>query len=370
MYVASIKDKFLSFTNKSNFVFYSYEVKKPRKPKGYWDKEENLISFLDTLKHAHNLHNGEDWNKITVHEIRKLRGNQLLKKYSINEIKSMGSSEYSNIYKDKPQNKDYGYWNNEENINKFFELLKNKYNLNTKQDWNSLTCKEIRKSGGVSLLNKYSIKQLRLQACPELKDTIKIFKKPKKMNGFWNKHENIIQFLDEFKKEYNLRSIEDWNRISLRQIKSFGGSALINKLSLLQLMKIAFPNSEDKWGRINNSKKDKRSSQRWLFLQVQKLFPGCEIVEDYFHQELTRVSSAPVQFDVFVIDKNVAFEFHGIQHYEDVAYTSPVEMYTKRDKEKEILCKKFKIPLIIVPYWWDNTKESLLGYVQQFNSTN
>ena len=104
-----------------------------------------------------------------------------------------------------------------------------------------------------------------------------------------------------------------------------------------------------------------KSSQRWLFLQVQKLFPGEEIVEDYFHSEISRKTGFHVQFDVYLVKKKIAFEYQGKQHYEDVPEIfSSVELYKYRDKEKRILCKEFGIKLIIIPYWWDTTAESLI----------
>lgn len=34
-----------------------------------------------------------------------------------------------------------------------------------------------------------------------------------------------------------------------------------------------------------------------------------------------------------------------------------------RDKEKEMLCKKYGIKLITIPYWWDNKIDSLKSVV-------
>ena len=104
----------------------------------------------------------------------------------------------------------------------------------------------------------------------------------------------------------------------------------------------------------------KRSSQRWLFLQVKKLYPHEEIVEDYFHPEISRISGANVQFDIFMIERNIAIEYHGKQHYEDIpSRFSPVETYKHRDVEKQKLCSEHGIQLIVIPYWWDNKLDSL-----------
>ena len=97
-----------------------------------------------------------------------------------------------------------------------------------------------------------------------------------------------------------------------------------------------------------------KRSQRWLFLQIQKLFPGEEIVEDYFH------SGYSVQFDIFLVDKKIAFGYHGQQHYQDLPQIfGIIEMFTSRDIEKQKLCTVFGIKLIIIPHWWDKTLNTL-----------
>ena len=46
-----------------------------------------------------------------------------------------------------------GYWEKQENIGNFLSLIKEKYNLNTPRDWNSITQKHIKVNGGRVLLS-------------------------------------------------------------------------------------------------------------------------------------------------------------------------------------------------------------------------
>jgi len=60
---------------------------------------------------------------------------------------------------------------------------------------------------------------------------------------------------------------------------------------------------------------------------------------------------------------NLAFEFHGAQHYKDCPGFASLEMQQGRDNEKVELCSTNGIKLIVIPYWWDNTLESLTATI-------
>ena len=399
------------------FGFFS----NPQKPDGYWNKPSNIIIFLNELKIKLNLNSIHDWNLLTTRQIQKNGGSRLLKSKSLLDIKCLGCPEGKELFhrEFKRESKD---------IYQILEILKNNLHLETPNDWNLLTVKQIRENGGNNLLNSLSLYEIKCLGCPEGKES---FSKPNKPSGYWNKLCNIKEFLEEFRNHMNLKSPEDWNLITSKQIRIHGGSMLLQKYSLYELKCIACPEgkylfsdskhksssywnndnniqlfiqklkdkynikSENDWKRIsktqirsaggsgllakhfNHDEKrnlieknpeliyisgsciSDRPAQRWLFLQIQKLFPDDEIVEDFFHNEISRQSGFNVQFDIFIINRNIAFEYHGKQHYEDLSGFASLEMYKSRDEEKINLCKKFGIQLKVIPYWWDNTLESL-----------
>ena len=394
---------------------------KSNKPSGYWDKQENILHFLNQIKEKYNLNTFDDWNSITMKEIELNGGSRLFHKYSIYDLKCLGFPEGKDKF-DKP-NKSVGYWKEENNILTFLNELKLKYNLNSPKDWNSITIKQIQSNGGGSLLHKYSIYDLKCLGCPDGKFEFDSAYKPA---GFWENENNIIQFLNHLKDTLNLKTFDDWNSITMKEIQLNGGNSLFQKFSLFDLKCLGFPKGKNKfdpepkpsgyWNNKNNIlqflneleiklnlntiedwcrlsknqiihhggiglalnyslqdiikfkypdvnvqiKSMKRSSQRWLFIQIQKLFPNDEIVEDYFHSEISRISGFAVQFDIFILNRKIAIEYQGKQHYEDIpSGFAPVEMYQNLDNEKAKLCKKYNIQLITIPYWWDNQLNSL-----------
>ena len=328
------------------------------KPTGYWDDESNVHQFLNELKEKYNLKTVKDWNKLKRKQIQLHGGRSLFDKYSLYDLKCLACPEGKSEF-DKPVSyKPTGFWDDESNVLQFLNELKEKYNLNTPEDWNFITRQHFQANGAGSILHKYSMFELKCLGCPEGKSLFTPSPKPFKPQGFWNDEENILRFLDTLQERLKLKTIEDWRRLSKAQIRAFGGEGLATKLSLQQIVDLKFPNLN----LINSG--NKRSSQRWLFLQIKKLFPGEEIVEDYFHSDISRDSGFPVQFDIFLIDRKIAIEYHGKHHYEDMPFAfSPIEMYKNRDNEKEKLCLKYGIKLIVIPYWWDNNLDSLRAVV-------
>ena len=329
----------------------------PPKVAGYWENKENVLQFLSEMKEKYNLNTFEDWNSITTYHIQSNGGGRLLRKYSMFELKCLACPEGKSTF-----NTPSRYWEKIENIHNFLAEIKAKYKLNTPEDWNSITRNHITSNGGLLLSTKYSMFELKCMACPEGKS---IFNNPQRhAPGFWENDENVHSFISEIKEKYNLKTPEDWKRISRYQIISEGGSGLFISPNYSQIkIKFETPNQRNEFvplSKLISRSAHKRSSQRWLFLQVQKLFPQEEIVEDYFHSDLSRISGANVQFDIFMIERNIAIEYHGRHHYEDIpSGFANVETYKQRDEEKEKLCSEHGIQLIVIPYWWDNKIESL-----------
>ena len=319
-------------------------------PSGFWDDKLNVIHFLNEIKHKLNLNSPMDWNlKLNQKQIKFYGGKSLLNKYSLFDLKVLGCPEGKDIF--EKLSKPSGYWKNKENVKNFLLHVGKLLNFSSVSDWNSLTSKHIKYYGGLGLFNSYSLYELKCLACPE--GSVIFNQRKQKEHGFWNNQDSIHSFINDLKTKYNLYSPQDWSRLSKEQIVSSGGGSLFFKYSLSEIIQLC---CSEKVPRDRNIQK---SSQRWLFLQIQKLFPNEEIIEDFFHSAVYRDTGFPVQFDVFLVDRNIAIEYHGMQHYEDVPQISSLEMYKTRDEEKQKLCNEFGIQLIIIPYWWDNNLDSL-----------
>jgi hypothetical protein len=84
--------------------------------------------------------------------------------------------------------------------------------------------------------------------------------------------------------------------------------------------------------------------------------------QNFRHPELKPSDgSRNFELDIFFLDLNLAFEFHGVQHYVRVYGLNEMnlERTQMRDKEKKQKCKEKGITLVVIPFWWDREISSL-----------
>jgi hypothetical protein len=72
--------------------------------------------------------------------------------------------------------------------------------------------------------------------------------------------------------------------------------------------------------------------------------------------------------------KNILFSNLGEQHFHEFGFIfglhGSLENYYLRDKQKQLECAKNGIKLVVVPYWWDGTKESLEDLILNSDDCN
>ena len=120
----------------------------------------------------------------------------------------------------------------------------------------------------------------------------------------------------------------------------------------------------------NSSKGERELIEALISLNVnyttQKIFKDCR-------------DKLPLRFDAFDIDRNIAFEFQGEQHYYpvDFKFNNPdkakedFDALQRRDGIKKRYCKDNDIKLICIPYWErGNVLEYLIENIDEYKEVN
>ena len=87
---------------------------------------------------------------------------------------------------------------------------------------------------------------------------------------------------------------------------------------------------------LKYSMRTKKSEQFWLKVSTQRIFKQHFVFEDYLHPLIKYKSDAPIVFDVFIPSLNLALEYNGEQHYNEIITNfTPLDVYKDRDDEKK-----------------------------------
>ena len=225
-----------------------------------------------------------------------------------------------------------------ENQREFMDHLFIKLNFQTLDNWFDISLKVIKKNGGKGLLKLYqNDKKILLQTLY-----------PNYLWDFNSYRYSFTPHIIEWIIKYNITQKKDWYR--LRQ--DFG----LRSFELYETLCVFY--TTEKWKKSDFQITSKRTTQRLLFSFTQMIYPQLLIFEDYYHPHLNE--SFQCILDVFIPALQLALEYQGEQHYDDIPGAfGPIEVRQGRDVDKEKMAKDHSIKIIYIPYWWDHSLSSL-----------
>jgi hypothetical protein len=253
--------------------------------------------------------------------------------------------------------KPHKYWKSKENRRIELDQVLRSLNIHSLDDCYNLTQKSIVQHGGAQILSTYRYNHFKMFSSlyPHHPwDPLKM-----KTRKDWEKKPISLSLLMQLQSIYDIRCKEDWYHLSSNLInQQFYASGYTKRGGLFTLLSRHYP--EIPWDPSQFSQPGKKSTQRWLFISIRKLFPNFVVLFDYDFPSFLFPSGYRMQLDVFVPSLFLGLEYHGAQHYEDcVATFNPMESYISRDLQKLKLCSSRNLHLVVIPYWWDGSSSSL-----------
>ena len=335
-------------------------------PNNFWKSKENrrkvLENFFQKYEKEYNIKSITDWINIPLIKYKDKAGVVIKLIYKGSTFRALSElfPEYEwNVWdKNKlPLN----FWQSIDNQNTFMDSVYKQLNFTSFKDWYSLTQHQLISLGGRGLLSHYKGNVYHMLRNIYPNENWNVF------DSNWQKRGkvNLKYAILLLQKELNIRKKSDWYRVSRDQvIKTIGASFLVNGI-LYDILNEAHP--DQRWSLSSFSNRLKKSAQRNLFISTEKMFPYFNIYEEYSSSYISFINySAYPEFDVFIPELNIALEYQGEQHYNEIASAfSPLELYQARDNEKIHLCSNYQIQLLLIPYWFDHsftTLQSLILY--------
>lgn len=394
----------------------------------FFSKYENLRVleyqrvFMNRLFQKFGFESLRDWLTISKRKIILSGGNQLLQSYKFN-FRKLLSTVYPNFpwkFSEIKEFKTHKYFQEKENQVSFMNFLYLKFGLKSLNDWQYVPKTRIIHNGGHNLLLYYSydIKKLLRSLYPTFPFEFDVLKLDPV--SYFSKKENQLAFMNNLYQQLNLKSLDDWNDVRKIVVSQNQGKVLLthyynndmkkllNTLypnhvwpltrefyvqarkifyqkyaiqqkkdwyripvkfeitNIYELLKFFYP--EEHWREELFLSRLKKARQRLLYSCIQEIYPQFSRYEDYRHPHINpkRCNTVVMELDIFLPSLNLALEYQGEQHYNDIPSAfSNLELYQTRDKTKEFLALHKDIHLYSIPFWWDTHPSSLFVTIQQ-----
>lgn len=189
------------------------------------------------------------------------------------------------------------FWDDSTNRKWFVEWFRKEQSIEAgeagMEKWYQIVCHDMQLYGARTLLSRYnySLSALLSSIYPGLPWKYERFKVLPKDS--WRNIENVHGAIDHIAKSLDIRHLDDWYRVSLKQVKKLGFYHLfLMNGGLPSILASLYPDHD--WVESKFKSSSKRSEQRLLWLKVQELFPGEKVIEEYRPIDLV----APGSFNV------------------------------------------------------------------------
>ena len=345
---------------------------------GFWQDKSNHLAYIDWLYELLGFKEIEDWYGVTKVHFHDNNGGGLLNNFygdSPSKILKMKYPDFDwKIFKFKQTTKKF--WANPENTLDYLNWLFEKLELSSMEDWYAVDNHDYAENYGLGLTLYYSrekkaISDIVIDHFPEYKWKKWLFSKIS--DGWWHDKANRREYCDWLFKKLHFEKTEDWYMIMQSDFNNNqGGSMLVSTMKLYtkisEVVMDIYPEYDWDVSKFGDGKKN----QQRLFHILKLLFPDDEIKYDYKHPDLRfSTSNRPMELDVFLPERNLAFEYQGQQHYEEFWQsnsTMPMDGewkdISRRDGEKRVACKENGIRLIEVPYTWNATEDYIRSLIE------
>ena len=339
-----------------------------RRGKDYWGDAENRRAFVEQLRATFEIKEVSDWKRVTHDQVVAEGGPGILAHYGtvfamLRDNLGIEGLTIAQCRAKVPQR----HWDCADNRKALLEEIGAKLNVSGAGGWAAVSPAMFRAEGGGTLLAHYGQSMMRMleDLLGGDEDWRAFLARPVLPKEYWESAENVRAFLEHARDLLSISHEREWSRVSREEIRSVpgGGSFLHNRMRLRDALEMAYPHSD--WKRnFSELGATKKSTQRWMKICMQQLFPDMPVLEDFYHTVLASDAKGKgLELDIFLPDLSLAVEFNGEHHYEELPFFAPLEVTQLRDREKQRRCEEAGIRLVTVPYWWDKSLPELAATI-------
>jgi len=358
-----------SLTNGKSIVHHTKKGLTLVRPRGYWQDINTQREYLDRLALILNIKRWEDWYQVKKSDVENNGGRQFLDYFGKSHIKAIMQS-----YPQHPwdlwkfSRLPSGFWIDKSNQREFLDLLYVKLNFKSWEDWYGTRRKTFEDNHADALIHLYGGSHIKMLTTLYPDRDWKLWKFQTGPRNYWTSTSNINDAMNWLSKELKIQKLEDWHSLaSVGIIKKYFGTTILRYANGMQgLLQLVFPKFRWQYDQISRVGKSQKILHSMIRNEVYE--NDQDIHYNFKHPELKwSTSNLPMELDVYIPSERIAFEYQGKHHYEEDPFHRALKI-SNRDSEKLETCRRNGITLVLIPYWWDLKKESLMSTIQQYRN--
>jgi len=358
-----------------NFQVWLFREKHRTENKFFWNKDDgnfkqnDCIKSLDAIASELSLCNLEDWYEISPQQalcVDRKNAFTLLSQFQYSLTDAILTCYPSHEWKiHRFPTSSFSMWSEKKSHLRFLDSLGMQLGYQISEDWYLLNPRSFSKYGGNALLCRYystSHVQVVIQNLPEFEwNEFKL-----QTYALWVEKDLNSSFI-YLERRLGINSLNDWYRTSREQMVKNGGGILLSRYqSKENLLRRFYPFHD--WSSFSSYDQDcsKKSTQRWLLQSLSSTFPrelGWEEEVSFLLEESEKKKTS-FEIDIYCKNVAIAFEYQGVQHFENVKHFSKYSLYKFRDNMKKKWCSAMGISLISIDWEWDRTTSQLASLIQ------
>eukprot|EP01114_Cavostelium_apophysatum_P009073 TRINITY_DN2214_c0_g1_i3.p1 TRINITY_DN2214_c0_g1~~TRINITY_DN2214_c0_g1_i3.p1 ORF type:complete len:535 (-),score=134.61 TRINITY_DN2214_c0_g1_i3:1649-3253(-) len=309
--------------------------------------------------------NWTDWYHVKKEDFHKNQGGGLLRHYYGDSVAKAVTS----IFPEHPwQLHRFGNWKDVASHRDFMDnTLAKALNVTTYEDWYRVKHDDFRKFGGGNLLETYysNSKSLALMSIyPEYKWDPHRFARFELPSDYWDSATTRKFYEDLLRaNNWNVDKLKEISRATLESETNGKDMLSVHGDSVLKSLRSAFP--EITWEEPQFDYQTK--AQRLVFDILRANVPSdTQILVNYKHPKLLHEgSSQAMELDLYIPKLNLAVEYQGKHHFEQIKGSEQIRRQIERDEEKMRACENNGIDLVVIPYWWNSSESQLFATIRK-----
>jgi hypothetical protein len=134
------------------------------------------------------------------------------------------------------------FWKDPANHKRYFDWLETELGIRDKNEWYQRGLNEVESRHGSYLLHHFYHSNLSIALMniyPEFGWKPWLFSSV--CDGYWNKRSNVMKFMDWIGEKLGVKELDDWYKVTYRQVQQLGGYHLMSEGGLYGLLCRCYP---------------------------------------------------------------------------------------------------------------------------------